>query len=374
MKRIKTTKLAVATLCLASLAALTACGGGSSGESAPSTKLSTVRVFGDSLADSGTFGFKATVQSSDNYLFTERIALNYGQTLCPYYKPANAALDAFAPNTAKTGCTNYAIAGGVINSATLTNPTANKKGIQLQLVDGAATAYSPTELVIIDGGGNDAANLVGAFLATQLTPGAAANAQWAGLLGSVSSAAAAAAADPVNSGILYMTGLADKFYDTINATVLSKGATHVVIANIPDITLTPRFQMVLAGIGAAKGAAVQQQLTAVFKGWVEAFNKEIAVKAGTDGRVVVIDIYSNFQDEVANPAQYALSNVKDPSCPITGQGSDGLPTYDFPACTTTAAKPGWQTYLFADGFHPTPYGHQLASQLIARSIAQKGWL
>jgi len=29
---------------------------------------------------------------------------------------------------------------------------------------------------------------------------------------------------------------------------------------------------------------------------------------------------------------------------------------------------------FSDGFHPTPYGHQLMSQLVSRSLAQAGWL
>ena len=29
----------------------------------------------------------------------------------------------------------------------------------------------------------------------------------------------------------------------------------------------------------------------------------------------------------------------------------------------------WQTYLFSDSFHPTPYGHQLLGQLISRSLA-----
>jgi len=372
MKRIKTTKFAVAALCLAGLAALSACGGGSSGETAPSTKISSVRVFGDSLADSGTFGFKFTVQSTDNYIFAERIALTYGQTLCNYYTATGA--DTFVPNP-KPGCTNYAIGGGVINTATVANPTTNLKGIQFQLAAGAATAYSANEMVMIDGGGNDAAALVGAFLQTQLSPGAASNAQWVGLLGTMSSAAAAAAADPVNSGVLYMTALADQFYSTITATVLNKGATHVVIANIPDITLTPRFQMVLAGIGAAKGAATQQQLQAVFQGWLSAFNKEIAAKASADSRVLVVDIYSNFQDEVNNPAQYSLTNVKDPSCPADATlGADNLPTYTFPKCTPAAASPGWQTALFSDSFHPTPYGHQLAARLIALGIAQKGWL
>jgi len=374
MQRIKTTKFVVAALSLASLAVLTACGGGNSGESTPSTTSANVRVYGDSLADSGTFGFKATVQSTDNYIFPERIALQFGKTLCPYYMPTSVTLDSFGPNAAKTGCTNYAIAGGVINPAPLSNPTANRKGIMYQLADGAANAIGATDLIIIDGGGNDAANLIGAFLATQLSPGAASNGAWVGLLGSISPAAAAAAADPVASGTTYMKALADVFYASITANVLSKGGNRVLYANIPDITLTPRFQAVLGQITALKGAATAQQLQGLFQGWVSAFNAEFAAKAAGESRVAVVDIYSNFQDEVNNPSQYLLTNVKDPACPSNGVDSSGLKTYSFPACTPAAAAQGWQSYLFSDSFHPTPYGHQLAAQLISRTLAQKGWL
>ena len=374
MKRIKTTKLAVASLCLASLAVLSGCGGGNSGESTPSSKISGLRVFGDSLADSGTFSYKFTVQTSDNYIFAERIAMAYGQTLCPYYSPTSA--DSFVPNTAKSGCTNYAIGAGVINSATLANPTTNQKGILLQLAAAGATAYGATEMAMIDGGGNDAANLVGAFLAAQQ----GSTGSLFAIFGSTLTPAQLGAINPANpatvvtAGGQYMAALADNLYASITANVLNKGGKYVVIANIPDITLTPRFQLVLASIGASQSPAVQQQLQAVFQGWISAFNSEIAAKAASDARVVVVDIYSNFQDEVANPSQYSLTNVKTPACPVTGRGSDGLPVYDFPTCTATTAAAGFQSYLFSDGFHPTPYGHKLASQLISRSIAQKGWL
>jgi outer membrane lipase/esterase len=66
-------------------------------------------------------------------------------------------------------------------------------------------------------------------------------------------------------------------------------------------------------------------------------------------------------------------------------GSDGLPTYNFATCTDaalSAAPPAgatgganwWKTWAFSDGFHPTPYGHQLLAQLISRTLAQAGWL
>jgi len=373
MKRITTTKSVVAALSLASMAVLTACGGGNSGESQPSKTSTTVRVYGDSLADSGTFGFKATVQVAGNYIFPERIAMQFGQTLCPYYVPSTTAADVYTP---KTSCTNYAIAGGVLNKASLPNPTTNRKDIIAQLTDGSANAIGGTDLVIIDGGGNDAANLVGAFLAAQQgsTTGLI------NLLSTMLTPTQMGALNPANpttlfnAGNQYMTALADKFYDAVKANLLDKGANRVLYANIPDITLTPRFQMVLASIGQSQGVATQQALQAVFQGWVAAFNAEFATKAAAEARIAIVDIYSNFQDEVANPSVYALSNVKDPSCPITGQGSDGLPTYDFPSCTAAAAASDWQTRLFSDGFHPTPYGHQLASQLISRTLAQKGWL
>ncbi|XHS79422.1 SGNH/GDSL hydrolase family protein [Burkholderiaceae bacterium UC74_6] len=373
MQRTKTTKFVVAVLSLASMAVLTACGGGNSGQSAPSTTSSTVRVYGDSLADSGTFGFKATIQVTGNYIFPERIAMQYGQTLCSYYAATGA--DSFMVSPA-AGCTSYAVAGGRISNAALVNPTTNKKHIIGQMVDGSTKAFGATELVIIDGGGNDAADLVGAFLAAQQGSTASLMGLFMSQLTPTQLAAISLSnpATVLNAGNQYMVALADKFYDAVNTNVLSKGANRVMFANIPDITLTPRFQMVLGSIKASQGAATAQALQAAFQGWVSAFNAEFAAKAAAESRIAIVDIYSNFQDEVANPARYTLSNVKDASCPITGVGSDGLPTYNFPSCTAAAAASGWQSYLFADGFHPTPYGHQLASQLISRTLAQKGWL
>ena len=69
-------------------ALLTACGGGgNSGET--KAKITSVKVVGASLADSGTFGFKFTVQSGTSTpyrVYPERIAATYGlPALCPAY-------------------------------------------------------------------------------------------------------------------------------------------------------------------------------------------------------------------------------------------------------------------------------------------------
>ncbi len=367
-------------------------GGGESADTTPRAAITSVKVFGDSLQDSGTFGYKFTVQAPDNLIYAERIAAAYGQTLCNAFVFTGTT---FAANTAKAGCTNFSIGGGRI-TYTGAGGAANPLNVGTQMATYAAAAsFTASDLVLIDGGGNDAADLVGAYLS--IRPGnAASTAAYTGLLGTlltptqIQTALAGGATTTAQIGATYMTALADKFHGQIKASVLDKGATHVVVLNIPDITFTPRFQMVLDGIAAASGggtagAAVRAQSQAVFQGWMTAFNTQLAAKFAGDDRVVVVDFYKAFQDQVATPAQFGLNNVKTPACPIAGQGSDGLPTYSFPTCTATALSAApptgasggadwWKSYAFSDSFHPTPYGHQLTQQLIAKSLTTKGWL
>lgn len=363
-------------------------GGGASADTTPKVAISSVKVFGDSIQDSGTFGFKFTVQSSDNLIYAERVAANYGQTLCNFFVFTGTT---FAANP-KAGCTNFSIGGGRI-TYTGAGGAANPLNVGTQMATyAAAGSYSASDLVIIDGGGNDAADLVGAYLTIPKDAAGAYSALLGTLLtpAQIGAALQGGAATTGQIGATYMTALADKFAAQIKASVLDKGATHVVLMNMPDITFTPRFQMVLDSIAAASGggttgAAARAQAQALFQGWMTAFNTELAAKFAGNDNIVVIDFFKAFQDQVATPAQFGLSNVKTPACPIKGVGSDGLPTYDFPTCTATAlsaAPPAgvsggadwWKSYAFSDSFHPTPYGHQLTQQLIAKSLAIKGWL
>ena len=383
------TRIAAASVALLGSLLVAGCGGGgSTADTTPKVNITSVKVFGDSIQDSGTFGFKFTVQSSDNLIYAERIAANYGQTLCPYFAATGTA--SFVPNTAKTGCTNYAIGGGRITHTSVL-PT-NPLNIGTQMATFAASgSFSATDLVVIDGGGNDSADLVGAYLNIPRDSAAA----YRGLLGTlltptqIGTGLAGGASGTAGLGATYMTALADKFYAAIKANVLDKGATHVVVMNIPDITFTPRFQMVLDSIAAANGggtagAAARAAAQSTFQGWMTAYNTQLAAKVGSDDRVVLVDFYKAFQDQVATPAQFGITNVTTPACPIAGVGGDGLPTYNFPTCTATALSAApptgvtgadwWKSYAFSDGFHPTPYGHQLTQQLIAKSLATKGWL
>lgn len=397
----KSMKWKLALLTTAAAAILVGCGGGGADSTSQRAGITSVKVMGDSLSDSGvfkglpTYGRMFSVQDSasePNTVWTERIAAILGTPqLCNFFKFTGAT---FVPNPV-AGCTSFAVGGGRINNINPQTGAGNSPfSITYQLqVASAAGNYKSSDLLLVDGGGNDAADLVGAYLAAA-TDGGASYASMTGTLIPMTTLGPMLAAGPsglAQAGGVYMVALADKFYDSIKTSALDKGAEKVAVLNMPGITNTPRFQMVLDSIsraygGGATGAAARGQSEALFKSWVEAFNARLAAKVAGDKRVVLVDFYTAFNDQIANPAQYGLTNVKTPACPISGLGSDGLPTYNFQTCTAAAlsamtppagATGGtnwWQTYAFSDGFHPTPLGYQLLSQLVAKSLATAGWL
>ncbi|MGE3348860.1 MAG: SGNH/GDSL hydrolase family protein [Ramlibacter sp.] len=371
-----------------------ACGGG--GEIAPKASISKVYVMGDSLADVGTFGFKFTVQDSSNpkgfpiwpQLVANTIGVN-GSAQCNFFL-FNGTTYVANPTA---GCTNYAIGGGRIVTPAAQGGATNPQTVGTQLATRAAAGnYVEGELVLIDGGGNDAADLVGAYLGA--ASGAAGVAAYQAFLAQQLDAATIGGAltQPNGAAIAagaYMQKLADTFYASIKANTLDKGANRVAVLNMPDITLTPRFQAVLTGVAAASGggtagATAAAQLQGAIQQWISAFNAKLKANIGADSRVALVDFYTDFTDEVKNPASYGLANAKTPACPATGVDSSGLPTYTFQTCTSNAlnaAPPtgvsgtNWfNTYAFSDSFHPTPYGHQLLAASVNRALARAGWL
>ena len=392
-------RLAVAATAVAILAA---CGGGGADPTSQRAGITSIKVMGDSLSDVGVFkgiptnGRIFSVQDSasePNTDWTERIAALLGvPQLCNFFKYTGAAA---APFSLVPGCTSYAVGGGRINNFNpQTGAGASPFSITYQLqVASSAGNYKSTDLLLIDGGGNDAADLVGAYLNAAKDGGASYAAMTGTLIpaGTLAPMLANGQAGLAQVGGAYMVALADKFYGSIKTNALDKGAERILVLNTPGITNTPRFQMVLGGIaaaygGGATGAGARAQSEALFKSWVEAFNSRLATLVANDKRIVLVDFYTAFNDQIANPAQYGLTNVTTPACPITGMGSDGLPLYNFQTCTAaalsamtppagaTGGSNWWQTYAFSDGFHPTPLGYQLMSQLVAKSLATAGWL
>lgn len=347
-----------------------------------------VRVFGDSLSDSGTFGLKFTVQGSaatgagSTSIWVDLVAAKFQKKpLCPYFT--------FTGSTFATvnACTNYAIGGGRINN--FTNP-ADPRSILLQLQSAAQIhgSYTASDILLIDGGGNDAADLAGAWLGATTPAGLQA---FQGLLASMLGPEATGVLlgggpnGPVLAGVAYMETLADKFADAIVVSAVNKGAQKVLVMNLPDIALTPRFSAVLAGVAAQAGAGQAAAVKGVIQTWVNAFNAKLASRfaptTSAGPKVAVLDFNKTFREQVANPALFGFTDGVNTACPVTGQDSTGLPSYNFPTCSATAlsATPGkpspdwWKTYLFSDGFHPTPLAHQKAAEVALALISARGW-
>jgi phospholipase/lecithinase/hemolysin len=376
---------------LAAAVLVAACGGGSDNR---------VLVMGDSLSDSGTFGLKFTVQGSaatgpgSSSIWPELVAEDYnGDGLCPYYRFTGTTF------TSQAVCTNFAIGGGRINNAT--NP-ADPRSIPLQLKTAAEVhgpyasssggflgAFEKTsrDLLLVDGGGNDAADLAGAYLAISSDGGQAYRTLLVTLLDetTVDTTLASGAAGAATIGGAYMQALANKFADDITTYGVDKGA-RVLVINVPDIALTPRFSAVLFGVTQQAGAEAAGQVKALIQGWVDAFNARLAQRFSGSDRVAVVDFNTNFRDQVGNPAKYDLTDAVNTACPVTDfEAGTGLPEYDFPTCTAaalSAAQPPagatggadwWKTYLFSDGFHPTPKGHELAAAEVMKVLNARGW-
>jgi phospholipase/lecithinase/hemolysin len=347
-----------------------------------------VRVFGDSLSDSGTFGLKFTVQGSaatgpgSSSIWVDVVAAQFQKKLlCAYFRINGSTV------TTESGCTNYAIGGGRINN--FTNPNAPLSVlVQLQTAAQVHGSYGASDILLIDGGGNDAADLAGAWLGATTPTGLQ---SFQTLLSSALGASATATllgsgqSGPVVAGVAYMEKLADNLADAVIIHAVEKGAKKVLVMNVPDIALTPRFSAVLAGVAAQAGAEQAAAVKSVIQTWVNAFNTKLANRfaATTTAAsvVAVLDFNKTFRDQVANPGAFNFTNGTSTACPVTGTDSSGLPSYTFPTCTATAlsamsGKPSadwWQTYLFSDSFHPTPRAHQQAGEQALAVMTQRGW-
>jgi len=399
---------------------LAACGGGgNSGE----TKLTPVglKVVGASLADSGTFGLKFTVQSASGTpyaVYTERVATAYGLSLCAHYRSTNGGVS----YTTNDACFNHAVAGAAINFGLMTDSSSDADTVNdtftplasvpsnmlYQLSELSARGLSSGDVLIVgEGSSNDAAQLITAYLTDAQTAGTLNTTLFRQVItslmqdgGATAGAGVLATDGGAAAGVAYMSKLAQTLVASIKTQALDKGVQRVVVLNTLDVTRTPKLQAVLGSLNATQAA----QLQALFRAWVQAYNSALnTAVAEQGGKVVVVDLYAAFNDQLDNPAQYGLTNVTSTVCfetvnaagatktnSVVAPGTIGLTDTDVSvsvaqtcndafasSITPTQNATGadwWKTYAFSDSFHPTPYGHQLLAQLVNKRLAEAGWL
>lgn len=170
-------------------------------------------------------------------------------------------------------------------------------------------------------------------------------------------AAARYAADHGPEAVNGMATAAAELAALVRNRIVANGANFVVVNNLPDLASSP-------------GALAQPASTqALIKAMVAAFNDQLKAGVGAEAKVQYVDLYALTHDQAANPAQYGLTNTTKPACGPNLLGGLSL------VCTGANLVPGDVShYMFADGFHPTPYEHSLVARHIRQQMAAKGWL
>lgn len=421
----------VKQLALGSITALllAACGGGS--EQAAKVTYSSVVSFGDSLSDPGAYKVDAIAQAGGGMFTVNGITGAIGASTAPSYvwpqllaaaligKPSCAARMGYAGTVVPVaGCTNYAQGGSRVTdvngighaggTGALTEPIVTQIQNFLALPANGGK-FKGTELVTVQGGANDLfvqgdvfktsfmnavvtrlvlgaplANQAAVLTAVQTAVAAqvAAEASSAVIIGAAITAAAThAVANSYNNPVAFgaaadqgaalvalasndatpaalagVTLAAKELADAVKS-IVSNGAKRVVVMNIPDASQAPGT------------TSESRPLTAAM---LNAFNSKLKSELTGVNSVLLLDVFTENQKQFATPAQFGLTNVKDKVCKVDNVTN---PTGSSLLCNSSNVIAGdTSRYLFADGVHPTPYGHKLLAQFVNKELALAGWL
>lgn len=262
--------------------------------------------FGDSLTDSGYYApllppGTGRFTTNPGPVWAENVAAAFGKTA--------------APNNA--GGTNYAQGGARVTGT---------PGVGAAPASGAQPiATQITTYLAASGGAVDSRAI---------------HAVWAGANDIFVAATPGAVADPS----AYIQTTAGELVAQIGR-LSAAGAKYIVVPTVPDIGATP--------FGASTGPTGAAGLTALSSG----FN--LALQAGLNGaglKVIQADVFTLLREVIANPAPYGFTNVTGVACLTTSSL----------ICTSAAlvAPDAAQTYLFADGVHPTTGAHRILSDYV----------
>lgn len=281
--------------------------------------------FGDSLTDAGYFRPLLVQQNPQAAIlgrFTTNPGLVWAEWLADYYgTDARPAVDpslACGPTfcqPALTGGDNYAAGGAMVSADRIGPPFGYTPSMSTQLnyyLGSTEGRADPDALYTVWGGANDLFSIAANPAQAQQIIGAAVTAQ-VGIVGALQGA----------------------------------GARYVLVPNIPDLGITPSFR--------AQGAAAAAQGTAL----ATAYNDALYGGLEASGlRVIPLDTFTFLREVVDDPAMYGFANVTGTACQpqITAQSITCNPG--------TYASPGAdQTYLFADGVHPSSAAHRAIADL-----------
>ena len=134
------------------------------------------------------------------------------------------------------------------------------------------------------------------------------------------------------------------------------GARNILVFNLPNIGLTPEAQE--AGASAASSLTT---LSVIYNGQLNAGIGKLGMG------IIPVNAFALLTQVINNPGAYGFSNVTTPACGIgsssvlCGPQGSGLP-YTYAPGTNNS-------YLFADGVHPTTGADRMLAQVVLSELA-----
>lgn len=283
-----------------------------------SAQFSNFWVFGDSLSDAGSFkpvlppgtGLYTT---NPGPMWTQVLAGRYGMTSSP----------------ANQGGNDYAEGGARVSQQPGVPPqfppTANATPVLTQITQFLSHGPAdPGALYSVWAGGNDLFTQFALLQAGAITPAEL-------------QANMALAAQQLVGGV---------------AQLQAAGANNILVFNLPDAGKTPD------GLESGSSAAITQ-VVGLYNSAIQAGLNQIG------GNVIRVNIFGLLNEVIADPSRYGFTNVTSRAC----NNDFGGRVYALFCTPDTLVSPDApNTYLFADGNHPTTAGMNLVAQLVASMI------
>ncbi|MBY4597954.1 autotransporter domain-containing protein [bacterium BD-1] len=277
---------------------------------AQAQEFSNVVVFGDSLSDSG------------NIAQAQGLPAGFSFTTNPDPVAAEIIAAAFGlqARNSLAGGTNFAWGGACVNAAApCLNPVPNIGTQVTQYLSLTGGVADPNALYSIWGGANDI------FAALTLNP---ANAQ------ALTVAAATAYVQQIGR-------------------LQAAGANYIIVYNLPNLGATPQF-------GSTPNASAVSQITVVY-------NSALATGLGQLGDgIIPINTFGLITEISADPGRFGFTNITGTACQPASSIACGPAGAGLPASYAPGTN---ETYLFADGVHPTGAAHAMLANVVLSTIA-----
>ena len=313
-------------------------------------RIRQVIVFGDSLSDVGTYKVGAIAAAGGGKFTTnpgpvwaETVGLLLGAPVTPFRQ-------GYGGTSQVLGGTGFAMGGARVSQQPGVDCNPDSSGactaqltipVSQQITDyltANGDRFTRNQIVFVLAGANDISFQLGLLVAGVVGP------------------SEAVAAVGVAAGEL--AGQVQR--------ILAKGATRVVVLNMPQIADTPA------------GKALPEPARQLLAGMVQLFNGTLAAGLSGSG-ATLLDLYAEVQRVFANPGAYFVHELNVPACDAAKIAAitHGLETAGsslFCSRQTLVQNGAAITYFFADGKHPTTLGHLIFARFVLIGVWKGGLL